>query len=101
MIGSYAGSYRRGNNASDGWSPTPMWHPKRWVGLSWRRWEWNIDTIGAAYDGEWHYQTTVERAKDGLDQQFNDDRNGSYNSAEAKLREIAKLRKIVKNGPKR
>lgn len=51
------------------WEQTPRWHPRRWIGFTWRQrhYEWGGD-------GEWFYQTTKQRAVEGLSEQFDTDR---------------------------
>ena len=44
------------------WELTPWWHPFRWFGQKWRRWEWDMSTMMGEYDGGWSYASDLERA---------------------------------------
>lgn len=47
---------------STGWVRTPWWHPLRWLGYSMREWVYDDSMPLGKYDGEWKYQTYLQRA---------------------------------------
>ena len=50
----------------DGWHAVSKLRPRYWQGKRMRRWNYDRDSIGGAYDGQWMYYTFEECANEVL-----------------------------------